>query len=139
MLRATSQVWCPSMRVRERSATLTQAEVDAVLVPREVTVREARDGENAFVAADSPGRYRRTLHVEPRDDGGFDVRQRVELAAAAAPGSRARLLGPLLARHPGRILPAAPAPFWFPPPRLATPAPSASTRLPTASAGWLTR
>jgi MFS family permease len=122
------------VRVRERTATLTQAELDAVLAPRTVTVREVADGEHAFVDADAePGAYRRTLTVEPAEDGRFVVHQRVEMQRNIDTGMWDRLIGPLLAGHLGRIGPDTKAPFWYPPDRLDARASSAMARLATVS------
>ncbi len=106
------------MRVRERVASLTQAQLDAVLAPREVTVKETVAAEGSFVLADvMVGGYRRTVTVEAGPDarGRFRVRQRVEFAPGADAGMWDYLVGPLLAAHLGRIGPDAKVPFWFPP------------------------
>jgi MFS family permease len=104
------------VRVRERTAVLTQAELDAVRRPRTVTVTEVADGPDAFVAVDGlASGYRRTLAVEPLADARFRVRQRVELERGADIGMWDALFGPLLATHLGRIGPNEKQPFWFPP------------------------
>ncbi|HVV37849.1 MAG TPA: MFS transporter [Acidimicrobiales bacterium] len=104
------------MRVRERSATLSREQLDAVLQPRTVTVTEVRDGEHDFVATDSmAGRYRRSVAFEPLDDGRFRVRQRVEIGTSGNMGMWEVLFGPMLAGHLGRIGVNDKPPFWYPP------------------------
>ena len=104
------------MRVRERSAVLTREELDVVRQPRTVTLAEAADGPDAFVAADGlASGYRRTLDVEALDDGRFRVRQRVQVDRGADIGMWDALFGPMLASHLGRIGPNEKPPFWFPP------------------------
>ena len=104
------------MRVRERTAVLTQAQLDDVLQPRTVTVTETADGPHAFVAADGMAtHYRRTLNVEPLDDNRFRVHQRVEVEANRSMGVWDRLFGPMLAGHLGKIGANKKPPFWFPP------------------------
>jgi putative MFS transporter len=118
------------VRVRERSAVLTQAELDAVMRPRAVTVQEVADGPNAFVAGEGMASgYRRTVTAEPLDDGRFRVQQRVELARSEHMGVWEGLFGRLLAGHLGRIGPDRKAPFWFPPDVLDVRAVSALARI----------
>ncbi|HUR76377.1 MAG TPA: MFS transporter [Acidimicrobiales bacterium] len=120
------------MRVRERSATLTQSELDAVLRPREVTVQETHDGASGFVAVDGPvSEYRRTVTVTPLDDGRFRVEQRVQFNRSADIGMWDLYVGPLLAAHLGRIGPNDKAPFWYPPDRVDAHAISVLGRLST--------
>jgi MFS family permease len=120
------------VRVRERSTVLTQAEVDAVLAPRTVTVRETLDGVNSFVAADGMvGHYRRTVTIEPIDGERFRVRQRVEFALAANIGVWDVLFGSMLFGHLSRIGPNKSRPFWFPPDEIDARAVSALARIST--------
>jgi MFS family permease len=120
------------VRVRERSATLTRAELDAVLEPRTVTVNETRSGDGSFAAPDTfVSGYRRVVTYEPVDGDRFAVRQRVELTDGGDTGFWGHLVGPLLVGHLARIGPDTHVPFWFPPDQLDQRAVVALSRLAT--------
>jgi MFS family permease len=119
------------VRVRERTALLTQEQLDVVRQPRTVTLEEARDGELSFVAVDNSREYRRTLRVEPRADGRFRVDQRVELGGDADAGMWDVLFATLLVAHLARVGPDTKPPFWFPPDKLDGQATAALSRIAT--------
>ncbi|MEY2418081.1 MAG: hypothetical protein QOG90_761 [Actinomycetota bacterium] len=119
MRRDIRKVWCALVRVRERTAVLTQAQLDDVLKPRVVTIEETADGPSAFVAADGLAtHYRRTVTTDALDDGRFRVHQRVEVEGNPNMGVWAVLFGPMLASHLGKIGADRKPPFWFPPDKL---------------------
>jgi MFS family permease len=117
------------MRVRERTAVLTQAELDDVLAPRTLVVTEAVDAPGVFSAVDGPVRaYRRTVTFTTEADGTHRVTQRVDMQPNVP--FWGWLFGPLLRSHLRKFGRAADeSPFWYPPDRLDQQATTALSRL----------
>ena len=113
-MRRIRQVWCRGVRVRERSAALSDDELMAVLRPRSITVVEQEESPGTFVARAGPVvHYRRVVtrrairrRAEPRARSGSRSTPPFRFWASSSDRS--------LAGHLGRIEPHKKPPFWLP-------------------------